>query len=335
MTSTRRLKQCFTIAWIAVLVVTGIYAALTGRGEVRLAPRFGPEPASLESGEAFTFAVLGDTHAFRKPLTETLRRAREDQSRFVIQLGDFVDYDDPAEYRDFANTVIPLTRDLPLFLVRGNHETMALDGTFSDNYLKWVPKPATVFRYGGCLFGILDNSSGSIHLQELNWLARHLSDFRRKHPKGLIFLFMHMPPDLPDSPSPDMSDENSEALLTLARRFKVAAIFAGHLHADRELESGKTKIFISGSGGGSIRAPSPETHFLEVQVDGQTYNVRKVPVDRESSAMASLRYATAILIPRYRVYVIAAVALLLAIEVASVLRNRKKAPPPNQAEQAP
>lgn len=328
MTAASRPRQALTVAWIVVLVSTVIYAAVAGRGDVRLASRIGPEPAKLNPGQGFNFAVLGDTHAFRKPLLETLRRAGQDGCRFIVQLGDFVDYDDPQEYRDFADAVIPLTQNSPLFLTRGNHETMAPDGTFTDNFLKWVSKPATVFRYGGCLFAILDNSSGSIHHQELTWLSRHLTDFRRKHPTGLVFFFMHVPPDLPDAPSADMSDESSEALLALASHFKVAAVFAGHVHEYRESQIGETMVYISGCGGGSIRAPSPETHFLEVQIDGSNYEVRKVPIERESTTMASLRYAISILIPRYRTSVIAAAFLLLVVEVAVIARRRMKNPTP-------
>lgn len=315
-------RRIATYLWILALAALGTYGILAGRGPVELTSRIGPLP-SAASGERFRFAVLGDVHAFRRPLRETLERARADEISFVVQLGDFVDYDDDLEYRSFVDFVRSLRTTVPLFLVRGNHESMAVDGGFSDQFVRYVREPSYSFEYGGCYFGVLDNSAGVIAEGALSLIERELSAFRDRFPTEPAFLLLHMPPDSREFASPDMSRVSSERLLSIAHESHVSAIFCGHVHDYRMYRVQGIPVFVTGCGGGSLRAPSPETHYLQVDVRGDTFNVERIPVGREWKSVAAGRYALAVLVPRYRWYVVSAVAILLAIEVLSLIRRRR------------
>jgi len=325
-------RRIATITWIAFLVLLVLHALTSGRGDVRLASRMGPDPVLPAAGQPLRFAVLGDVHAFRRPLRETLEHANDSPYAFTIQLGDFVDYDDDIEYRSFVNYVRPRIDRKPLFLVRGNHETMAVNGDFTDEYLRHVPDASYDFTFAGCLFVILDDSYGVIAPPALRNAEGVMERFRAASADGPIFVFLHMPPDAPGFDSPDLSDESSRRLLELAEQFDVSTIFAGHVHDHREIRSGDTTIYISGCGGGSLRAPSPDTHFLEVQVRDKAVSIRPVSVEREWKVTASIRYALNILVPRYRGYVLGGVGLLLIREIAGLLiarrRRQRAATPP-------
>jgi 3',5'-cyclic AMP phosphodiesterase CpdA len=127
-------------------------------------------------------------------LAEAIEKARTDGCSLLVHLGDFVDYDDDTEYRYFLKRIRLEAMGLPIFLVRGNHETMSPDGGFSDVYLDHVRRPYYSFEYGGCLFCMLDNSSGALPAGQVSDCRSALAAFRSGSPDGHVFLFAHMPP---------------------------------------------------------------------------------------------------------------------------------------------
>src|SRR5262249_40027369 len=167
------------------------------------------------SAGSFNFAVIGDTHSFRRTWADALATARGRGCSFIIHLGDFVEYDDDIEYDYFLSRTRAEAGDLPVFLTRRNHETVGAAGGFPGNYLCHVARPTYSFEFAGSLFCVVDNSSGTINMRELNELRACMREFRSAHPTSPVFLLMHMPPVLPDFASPDMSDVSSRMLTDL------------------------------------------------------------------------------------------------------------------------
>lgn len=313
-------KNLGFIGFIA-LVCIAVHLAIGPRGEFELSSVFGPGAKPADADQPFTFAVLGDTHAFRGNFTEAVRVANQRDCRFLIQLGDFVDYDDAFEYRDFISRLHPNALPIPIYLTRGNHETMATDGGFSDLFAQHVNPKFRTFEYGGAIFCILDNSDGQFAPPQLKECDQRIKAFRAEHPDGPVLLFMHMPPGTPDRPSPDMLDSESTRLRLFAQSWKPAAIFAGHVHDHYETKLGETRVIVTGCGGGSLRAPSTETHYVEVTIDGSKVDVATIPFDGETRLLASVRYAVNVLAMRYRWQCLTATLLLLLV---SILRTRRR-----------
>ncbi|MCB9853157.1 MAG: metallophosphoesterase [Phycisphaerales bacterium] len=315
------MQQKLRFIGFVALVWFAVHLAIGPHSEFELSNVYGPGMTPVVANRPFSFAVLGDTHAFRGNLTEAVRLATERDCRFLIQLGDFVDYDDALEYRDVINRLHPKGLSIPVYLTRGNHETMATNGGFSDNYAQCVVPTHRTFEYGGAFFCILDNSDGQFAPPQLKECDQRIRTFRIAHPDGPVFLFMHMPPDTPERPCPDMLDSESTRLRLFCQNWRPAAIFAGHVHDHYETKLGDTRVMVSGCGGGSLRAPSTKTHFVEVAIDGTDVHVAMTPFAGESRLLASFRYAVNILAMRYRWRCLAATLLLL---IVSILRRRRQ-----------
>lgn len=315
-------KKLRFIGFIA-LVCFGVHLAIGSRGEFKLLSVYGPGAKPPDADRPFKFAVLGDTHAFRGNLKTAVRLAAQRDCRFLIQLGDFGDYDDTIEYRDFIRQLNPDSLPIPVHLTRGNHETMAPDGGFSDIFAHHVVPTYRTFEYGDALFCILDNSDGQFAPPQLRECDHWIETFRASNPSGPVFLFMHMPPDLPELESHDLLDTESMRLRLIARKHHVSMIFAGHVHDHHDAMLDDTRVVISGCGGGSLRAPSTRTHYLEVTVrPNHAADVEVVPFDAESRVWAALRYGFNVQAMRYRWRCLGVTILLLMI---SILRWRRLA----------
>ncbi|HPF41101.1 MAG TPA: metallophosphoesterase [Phycisphaerae bacterium] len=318
-------KKLRFIGFIA-LGYFAIHLGIAPSGDFAISSAYGPGAVPVEMDRPFTFAVLGDTHAFRGNMRAVALDAATRGCRFVIQLGDFVDYDDAFEYRDFAYRLNPESLPIPVHLTRGNHETMATVGGFSDNFARHVVPTYRIFEFGGALFCMLDNSDGQFAPPQLTTCDERIRAFREQRPDGAVLLFMHMPPGTADRSSPDLLESESMRLRLFTQRWKPAAIFAGHVHDHYETALGDTRVIVSGCGGGSLRAPSTDTHYLEVTIDGGRAGVESIPFEGEGRAIATLRYAVNVLALRYRRQCLAA-TLLLAIVWGLRARRRARSAP--------
>ena len=210
----------------------------------------------------FTFAVIADTHVNQREdhrpsyPSSALANARaryviDDLNRlapaFVIHLGDIV-HPLPAQsaYVEAAKRFLELANGLnpDLYLVAGNHDV-------GEKPLEWCPVPGVTdaylrlyehhfgrhyysFDHGDCHFSILNaqvlNSELACEAAQRVWLEDDLVAARGKR----IFLCTHYPPYVssPDeSSSYDNIDEPARSwLLDLLIRYKVEALFAGHVH---------------------------------------------------------------------------------------------------------
>lgn len=209
----------------------------------------------------FTFAVIADSHMNPDDDSSTspwevnrLSNARtravvEDLNgldpAFVVHLGDMVhpvpsqaSYSRAAER--FATSVAGLS--MPLHLVPGNHDV-------GDKPLGWTPATTVTedylglyerhfgptyysFTHAECTFVIVNaqllNSGFSAEYTQREWLESTLSSAERS------FVFLHYPPYVLEPEEPghyDNLDQPARSwFLDLVGRYRVEAVFAGHVH---------------------------------------------------------------------------------------------------------
>jgi uncharacterized membrane protein len=103
-------------------------------------------------------------------------------------------------------------------------------------------------------------------------------------------------------------------------------IFAGHVHDYRDVMLDKTRVVISGCGGGSLRAPSTETHWLEISLSNGEIHIKRMPFEGQSRVSAAIAYSFCVQVPRYRWRFFGATVLLLIIALRR-LANRAETRP--------
>jgi hypothetical protein len=318
------IMRVLTIAWVGTLLAFAVYTLTASRGPVRLSYHLGPDFATDARGTSLTFAVISDTHSHRTPLHETLRSAVERDYDFVVNLGDFVDYDEDVEYRYFLSRVRTFTSSIPLFLVRGNHETMDSNGSFSDRYAQHVSNTDYSFEHKACLFYALDSSSGMVPESQWKRCEDAMRSFRSRHKTAPVFLFAHMPPRLPQLGNVGLTVPSTSTIRALAKDYQVTAIFSGDVHAYREVFMDDTRVIVSGCGGGSFRAPSQETHYIEARVERGQLTFANVPVRRGWSIVDQAIYFFAVAVPRYRWYFFGSAVILLLREAKLGFNKRRR-----------
>jgi len=228
-----------------------------------------PEPSADDNGigqlgdRLFTVVVYADSHvnqaedrSMSPHLVNRLANARlryvvnEINSvgpDFVIHLGDLV-HPVPvmAIYADAAARFLEQTKLLacPQYLVPGNHDVgdkpikWGPAGVVCDDHLalweKYFGRHFYAFDHKGCRFVVVNaqiiNSGLRAEGQQRTWLEADLADNRDKR----IFLNIHYPPFLTDPDEPEHYDNIGEPgrtwLLGLLERYRVEALFAGHVH---------------------------------------------------------------------------------------------------------
>jgi predicted phosphodiesterase len=216
-----------------------------------------------QSSPLFSFAVVGDTHLNPDDAQNTspwrtnrlangrtafvvseLNRAKPS---FAVHLGDIV-HPLPADPRQktAAMSAKRLFAGLncSLHFVPGNHDV-------GDKPLEWMPADCVsersilayrrifgpdwyAFDYGGSRFLAINssllNSGLSLEAEQKTWIETELAENEGQR----IFVFTHYPPYVsrPDESSHyDNLDEPGRSwLLDLIARFRVEALFAGHVH---------------------------------------------------------------------------------------------------------
>ncbi len=306
----KRFSVCASVLWIALWLGVALHCALSGRSRPDLkspmGPAFRPSPAAASA----TFGVLGDCHSHRRALRSFLRKAEERGTDFAIQLGDFVDYADKLTFHHFVGRlgVLPF----PIFLVRGNHETVDFGLEHTDSFLDYIPQSSCFFEHAGMLVGILDNSDGAFADTRLVKARERIASFRERLPDGPVLLAMHLPPSLPGTHSRDLSGSATRILMRLCDDLGVDYIVAGHVHDHVTLKHGDTQIVIDGCGGGSLQGPSPDVHYLEFTVRNGQVASQVVPLQRDRKVLATLDYFLFVSVLRYRwLFFIAACAIIL------------------------
>ncbi|MBF0196883.1 MAG: metallophosphoesterase [Planctomycetes bacterium] len=280
----------------------------------------GPKLSLSPHSKSSKFSFMGDCHSHRTTLRSYVETAEMRKVEFGFLMGDFVDYDEDANYRHFIDRIGD--PKIPIFLVRGNHEALNFNDEDSNRYLDYIPKSNYYFIHAGILFGVLDNSGRCFKPGVIEEANIELSKFRKMFPDGTIILTMHIPPNVEGTRSKDLIPSSSKRLLRLCKKYKVEYILCGHLHDEAETTYEGTKIIVDGCGGGSILSTSTQCHYLEfTNMNGQL-NIEKVPLERDNPAISRIDYIINVSVDQYRFWFIAISLLLFIRELISISRMK-------------
>ncbi len=278
------------------------------------APREPDEPVALtgpigafrtaaSTGQAFTFAVVGDTQTNGKVARRIADLIQEQRPNFLVLAGDLVDTGSAkSEWTDyFFRHLGALLANVPLMPVLGNHEQDAC------HYYDYMDLPAPErwysFTYGDAEFFMLDgNRSLADQSEQLSWLQSALARSRATW----RFAVLHQPPYTSDSddygdtltgPS-TRGDLNVRNIVGLLEQYGVDICFSGHVHdyertfpiqAGRVVpyEDGGVLYITAAGGGGRLEDFDPVNtsfgfkkvrrhHFVQVALHGRHLELHAV-----------------------------------------------------------
>lgn len=211
----------------------------------------------------FTFAVIADTHVNQRdgesgspwPVNQlanarnrfVVQQINRIAPAFVLHLGDIVHpVPEQRVYGEAASRFLSLVESLacPLYLTPGNHDvgdkplSWMPAGTVTDAYIdlyaQHFGKHYYSFDANGCHFIVINaqiiNAGLACEAAQRDWLEHDLA----AHEGERIFLCTHYPPYVSDRAEPSSYDNIDEPgrswLLALLERYRVEAVFAGHVH---------------------------------------------------------------------------------------------------------
>jgi hypothetical protein len=243
-----------------------------------------PEPGQPH----FSFAVLGDTRsnpAVHSAIVARIAAARPD---LVLHTGDLVDDGNiDREWDEFLKIEAPLMQVAPLYPALGNHEGGA------QRYFQIFKLPGNgqwyAFDYADARFIILKADAyipGAFApgTDQRAWLEAQLAGAAGRW----IFVSFHVP--VHTSFAEDPSEVNlRKDLASLFEKYKVTAVFNGHIHSyERVIANGVTYI-VTGGGGAplysfSVREPGQQAavliyHYLLIDVNGDKVTGRAIDKD--------------------------------------------------------
>jgi predicted phosphodiesterase len=236
-----------------------------------LTPTLAATPTS--AGEAFIFAVAGDSRDNPQVYRQVLDAVMADGSEFLIHTGDLVNKGTKAQWQKFENLMADFT--LPFYPVAGNHDSL---GGALDGYLASSGAPAVHYSFdrGAIHFTLADSHNGGITAIERDWLRNDLA--ATNLPVKMVFL--HHPPFDPDGTDHIMAFGNDEFMALMVEQ-AVDYVFAGHIHAYAQEERDGIIYTITGGGGAPLYSqdhPLAFYHYLRITVVGEDVTIKVVQI---------------------------------------------------------
>ncbi|MCK9508656.1 MAG: metallophosphoesterase [Pigmentiphaga sp.] len=193
----------------------------------------------------FAFVVINDIHENNELQTSLLNNIKQENVDFVVFNGDMVsDMRTADKITDgFLKTASNLfASELPLYMVRGNHEPRGMD---SQKYMNFFPsatgQPYYTFQHGNTFFIVLDSGEDKpdndieywglgafdeYRANEAKWLKKIVRSHEFLNAKHKIVI-MHMPPILNHWYGPAMANKLFVPVLNEA---KIDLMLCGHFH---------------------------------------------------------------------------------------------------------
>ena len=240
--------------------------------------------------EAFQLTIIPDTHSIENG-DLALCRAAQDESAFVLHMGDMVDQGTEAEFDAFIKKRKEVLPNKQLLTVAGNHESFLGD---LDTYMDCFGSPAYHLEYGNMLLIVLHSSyEQSISVSDstqFHYLKRLLANNRKDH----VLIATHVPTKDDFGTSHDMNQADALELENVLGRFKkenmdvnVTVLF-GHLHVLHRWEKDGINYIITGNGSGKSYVGDRQKNrrgrgILIVTGGGMQYNYHPYSVMNETS----------------------------------------------------
>ena len=218
----------------------------------------------------YTFVVLGDSRAGDRKFRQALSLAKTFHPLFIFHGGDYSERGGKRETAKFLRLLKESVPDMPVFVVKGNHEKNSQIFAREIGPLNFTVESK---RLGLTLIAV-DNSKEKLKGAELDYLKSRLSSAA-----GSVFVAMHIPPK---SERWDWHTfaEGAAELKSILATSRVQASFFFHMHLFDSSEFGGAPAFVSGGAGSPLHvkdAPGePVHHILVVRVKNGKASVSKV-----------------------------------------------------------
>jgi serine/threonine-protein phosphatase CPPED1 len=261
-----------------------------------------PFLVKAQSDTSFYFIQLADPQFGMYPLQRDFHKERENLSRavdainrlrpaFVVICGDLVNNrNDRRQLEAFRQTVATLDKEIPLYLVPGNHD------------LGNVPTPKTIGHYrrnfgpdyysfnrGGWTFVVLNSvlikapSKAQDEAQEqLRWLTATLDTARTR--KSSVIVFQHHPwfVRYPNEPNGyyNVPRKTRKEYLDLLVSHNASYVFAGHLHQNASGKFKTLSVVTSGPIGMPLATSPPGLRIVTIRgstVEHRYYGLKNIP----------------------------------------------------------
>ncbi|HUT22799.1 MAG TPA: metallophosphoesterase [Sumerlaeia bacterium] len=285
--STRCVSPVLTFA-VGFLVVAAAGAFLYWNSELRVPAgtplpdlRIRDDAIGLDSsGEAFSFAVLGDNCMCEAPRLAVMEDAQAREILFLCNMGDVVRFANPAHWKRYMRELQShLKPNLPYFHTPGNHDVdhqvFGKQYKFYEHYLgrTWYAVDAGEWR-----LVFLDTGKLGLSQIQRNWLGEKLGEAKQQGKR--VILLTHTPPRSTDGGPVDhtMGSESSRALAEIISGYDVAAIFAGHIHKVFTYEWHGIPVYVSSLSKQTWK-PDPAEYY-QVWVEGKELEVKTIQVMR-------------------------------------------------------
>jgi len=225
--------------------------------------------------DPLTFAVLGDNRDNFPVLEQLLRQMAQDPSlQFAIHLGDLVDRGELPRYRSFFQSLRQFLK-MPLLAVIGNHE-LAGDPE-GKLYAKIFGPRNFSFHLGSHYFIMVDDAAKSgPDAAQIRWLEGELQKARRYKTR---LVFLHVPLFDPRGGEHHhcLPPEIARRLQALFKQYRVACVFAGHIHSYFEGQWDGVPYAITAGAGAPLYGTDPQHffyHYLKVTLTGDRVQIQ-------------------------------------------------------------
>lgn len=212
----------------------------------------------------FSFAVWGDVRDNYTIFSRLWKAIREEPIRFSFLTGDLVRDGWVHEWLEDFLPVADRYATVPFFPTMGNHDF----GSNRREYLRIFRARDYWFDFGNARFMVLDNASGAVTQQQLEWLEARLQSAGDRH----TFLFAHMPPHTIEKWAYYSFSGNAERFCDLLSKYQLTHAFFSHIHAYSTAEFRGVNYTVSGGGGSRLHRRFGEMgsvyHYVMVYVMG-------------------------------------------------------------------
>lgn len=201
------------------------------------------------TGDSFSVSIIPDTHRYEYGKLG-IERALQQETDFIIQMGDLVDQATEEEYA-LVEKNLQLLIDKIMLTTPGNHEAFQGD---IDHYMRIFGSPTFHFEYGNTLFIFLNTAySESLYQSDATQMS-YVENTLAESTCQNIILVTHVPTKDDFGTAHEMVPSEAKQLEELLGHYKkqrkevnIAVLF-GHLHVLREWEVEGVRYIITGNG---------------------------------------------------------------------------------------
>ncbi|HET9236698.1 MAG TPA: metallophosphoesterase [Oligoflexus sp.] len=244
-------------------------------------------PDQLPDGAAYYFSIFGDSRDGNDIYSVLQNRSvMVGRPLAAIHLGDMISTPKSSEqWPSFVSLTETYFENQRFYPVIGNHDVE--DARSYDLFMATFPQLDTpgyeVEKIGDCFCIILNSEDlevrpGVIGPTQMAWLETQLSSESAQNAPFRI-VFVHRPP-FPQHHHKDKPLQPTDELHELFKKYKVAAVFAGHEHSYARIEKDGIFYVVSGGAGSPLHADAGLDaafyHYVQVSYLKPALQVRTI-----------------------------------------------------------